>query len=371
MTIENTLAERGARYGKFAEHAEIAQNIQAALVGRPGWERLAPDQKQALLTITDKMARILNGDPNYSDNWHDIMGYAKLVDDRLVGEQPKQEAAPDYRTAGDNNALKEQLTYTNGRLEQLQEQHVKDAQEIQELRAQRDEAQLQRDEMQQQRNDVQRSLTAMASARDTLSREVTELQQELAESKSNNGKAVDHILRANTNRNLMTKERDSAIARYEELSAIVNTPETSNFLVGMQREIPHQIIKWRSESDLGKTAFDWVFLIGSLATRAAMYLKQGNMDKARHHCITTAAACANWHAALIGQDTGMRPGHEHREAGINPTTQGYSPQQVVVDEGSFMVGHRTSSGLELHAKAAGTMTGIAEAIDSINRPRQA
>src|SRR5690606_10084595 len=30
-----------------------------------------------------KIARILIGDPNYADNWHDIQGYAKLVEERL------------------------------------------------------------------------------------------------------------------------------------------------------------------------------------------------------------------------------------------------------------------------------------------------
>jgi len=49
-----------------------------------GWDMLAPDQKQALTVISDKIARMLNGQPDYRDNWHDIVGYAKLVDDRLA-----------------------------------------------------------------------------------------------------------------------------------------------------------------------------------------------------------------------------------------------------------------------------------------------
>jgi len=90
--IEETLKERGARYGRFADHAYLAQKLKDTLRFGPGpdggaWERLAPDQKQALDTIMDKVARILNGDPNYPDNWHDIAGYAKLVDDRLEAEQ--------------------------------------------------------------------------------------------------------------------------------------------------------------------------------------------------------------------------------------------------------------------------------------------
>lgn len=87
MSIEATLAERGARYGDFKDHAVIAQRLQDGLRAAPGWEKLAPDQKQALSVICDKMARMLNGDPNYVDNWHDIIGYAKLVEDRLLADE--------------------------------------------------------------------------------------------------------------------------------------------------------------------------------------------------------------------------------------------------------------------------------------------
>ena len=84
MSVEKTLAERGERYGEFAVHAEIAQNLQDAMREAKGWDRLTPVGKQALTVIADKIARILSGDPCYADNWHDIQGYAKLVEDRLV-----------------------------------------------------------------------------------------------------------------------------------------------------------------------------------------------------------------------------------------------------------------------------------------------
>lgn len=84
MSVEKTLAERGERYGEFAIHAEIAQNLQDAMREAKGWDRLTPIGKQALTVIADKIARILSGDPCYADNWHDIQGYAKLVEDRLV-----------------------------------------------------------------------------------------------------------------------------------------------------------------------------------------------------------------------------------------------------------------------------------------------
>jgi hypothetical protein len=82
MTVEATLAERGSRYGDFSDHAILAQGLQDAMRCPPGWGRLTAVQKQALTVIADKIARILSGDPNYVDNWHDIQGYAKLAEDR-------------------------------------------------------------------------------------------------------------------------------------------------------------------------------------------------------------------------------------------------------------------------------------------------
>ena len=35
---------------------------------------------------------------------------------------------------------------------------------------------------------------------------------------------------------------------------------------------------------------------------------RGNLEKAKHHTISTAAALGNWHAALTGADNRMRPG---------------------------------------------------------------
>ena len=87
--IEETLAERGNRYGSFQHHARVAQGLQDCMREGTGWARLAVDQKQALTVIADKIARMLAGDPGYRDNWHDIVGYAKLVDDRMAADETK------------------------------------------------------------------------------------------------------------------------------------------------------------------------------------------------------------------------------------------------------------------------------------------
>lgn len=89
--IEATLAERGAAYGPYADHAEIAVGLKLFLRHDPnfteldtapyrdGYLRLTPSQAHALDLIMDKVARILNGNPSYHDNWRDIAGYATLV----------------------------------------------------------------------------------------------------------------------------------------------------------------------------------------------------------------------------------------------------------------------------------------------------
>ena len=83
--VSDTLHERGNRYGKFKSHAQITQLLKSCMVLSDKWECLDPDQKEALEMIMHKIGRILNGDPNYADSWHDIAGYALLVEQRLNG----------------------------------------------------------------------------------------------------------------------------------------------------------------------------------------------------------------------------------------------------------------------------------------------
>jgi hypothetical protein len=85
--IGEILDERGKRYGTFVGHAEVSQQLKTvmndALMQRD--KDLTNDQYEALDMIAHKIARIINGDPNYADSWIDIAGYAQLVADRLQG----------------------------------------------------------------------------------------------------------------------------------------------------------------------------------------------------------------------------------------------------------------------------------------------
>jgi len=87
--ITQTLEERGGRYGKFIGMANITQSLKGVINNSLVMQdkSLAPDQQEALDMICHKMARIVNGDPDYVDSWVDIAGYAMLVADRLQGVQ--------------------------------------------------------------------------------------------------------------------------------------------------------------------------------------------------------------------------------------------------------------------------------------------
>lgn len=80
--VKDTLAERGNRYGDFADNARVSRSIQAEFQRHPGWGPMDDTKKEGLSMIAQKIARILNGDPEYKDNWHDIAGYAVLVEER-------------------------------------------------------------------------------------------------------------------------------------------------------------------------------------------------------------------------------------------------------------------------------------------------
>ena len=85
--INQTLTERGSRYGTFTGHAKITQELKQAIFRHVDHTKvdLSDDQQEALEMICHKIGRIVNGDPNYADSWVDIAGYAKLVADRLEG----------------------------------------------------------------------------------------------------------------------------------------------------------------------------------------------------------------------------------------------------------------------------------------------
>ena len=86
--IDEILDDRNKKYGSYIDQAQIAcalrQVVHRALVERQNG--LAADQMDAIVMVFCKVSRIVNGDPDYADNWRDIAGYATLVADRLEGK---------------------------------------------------------------------------------------------------------------------------------------------------------------------------------------------------------------------------------------------------------------------------------------------
>ena len=97
--IEKVLDERASRYGTFANHAEISQSLQEVLWDAPNWHKMPLDTRQAFVVICDKMARALNGDPEYDDNFVDIIGYSTLVLNRIKADA-REDVKPkmDFKT---------------------------------------------------------------------------------------------------------------------------------------------------------------------------------------------------------------------------------------------------------------------------------
>lgn len=99
--VKKTLEERGTRYGEFHEQAWYAQGFKAIFQSSPNWLEMTDDQREGLDMIANKIARILNGDPDYTDSWHDMAGYATLVEKRIE-ERNKQKATEAYNQKVDN-----------------------------------------------------------------------------------------------------------------------------------------------------------------------------------------------------------------------------------------------------------------------------
>ena len=85
--VDATVEERGNRYGTFKDGADIMQELKSVMRSTPNWGKLTPSQREALEMIQHKVGRILNGDPNYTDSWHDIKGYAHLIEEELNGNE--------------------------------------------------------------------------------------------------------------------------------------------------------------------------------------------------------------------------------------------------------------------------------------------
>lgn len=89
MSTRKILKQRQKTHGDWAVGAGICQNIMRALMAGRNWNDMTDVQKESLHMIAQKQQRIVNGDPNHPDHWHDIAGYATRCSDYLPKKRKK------------------------------------------------------------------------------------------------------------------------------------------------------------------------------------------------------------------------------------------------------------------------------------------
>jgi RNA polymerase-binding transcription factor DksA len=81
--INTLLTEREATHGPYAEKAQLIQHMKFHMHSSPNWNALDADMRESLDMILHKMGRIAYGDYRNCDHWADIIGYTRLILDRL------------------------------------------------------------------------------------------------------------------------------------------------------------------------------------------------------------------------------------------------------------------------------------------------
>lgn len=83
-TVEDTLKERAATHGKYPDHAQCTQELKEVVRRfQMSWSKLTHCQREALDMILHKIGRVIAGNADHADHWHDIAGYATLVEQEI------------------------------------------------------------------------------------------------------------------------------------------------------------------------------------------------------------------------------------------------------------------------------------------------
>lgn len=85
MSVDNTIKDRETKHGPYWSGALIADQLIETMGVTPGWKNLSANHRYVLIMIQVKISRILNGNPCEAEHWHDIQGYARLVEKSLHG----------------------------------------------------------------------------------------------------------------------------------------------------------------------------------------------------------------------------------------------------------------------------------------------
>jgi len=108
--------------------------------------------------------------------------------------------------------------------------------------------------------------------------------------------------------NLSEGEVEDLRSEIKRLQDLIGRPHIGAWTDEVIVEAAHQRDRWGAQHDHGKQPEDWFWVIGYLAGKALAAHKAGDLDKARHHTVSTAAVLAHWAAAISGDENVFRPG---------------------------------------------------------------
>ena len=78
MDVNETIKSREHANGNFADNCHTIQALKTIMNTRSN--KFTAVQQHGLDMICQKLGRISSGDANEKDHWHDIAGYATLVE---------------------------------------------------------------------------------------------------------------------------------------------------------------------------------------------------------------------------------------------------------------------------------------------------
>lgn len=77
--MKETLDQREKTHGLYINVSYVSQSLKIAMQLGKTWDLMMPEQRESLEMIANKIGRILSGNHNFIDHWHDIAGYAMLI----------------------------------------------------------------------------------------------------------------------------------------------------------------------------------------------------------------------------------------------------------------------------------------------------
>jgi len=91
MSITDTLDNREKTYGSYHENCKLTQDMKDIVRSHRDWKSMSPEAKQSVEMILYKIARIITGDHGHKDSWHDIGGFALLIEQDLPEPAKKKD----------------------------------------------------------------------------------------------------------------------------------------------------------------------------------------------------------------------------------------------------------------------------------------